>query len=190
MALTSTAPITGSGPRAQIRFDSLTIEPLQAEDEDLFVNVYADPQTMHFIGLPLSRKRARANFRHALRQWRAEPAAFLYWRIRHAGWTRPIGLIALVFDREGERCRAEIGMILRADARGLGLSRFAMWMLARHAFERGIADELVARHSPSHDAARRLVERLGYRHEPRCGGDNGWQYWVLVASDLTVPPHG
>ncbi|MDX1571621.1 MAG: GNAT family N-acetyltransferase [Xanthomonadales bacterium] len=187
MALTSTAPITGSFPRPRptsVSSSPLVLEPLAADDESLFVMLYSDPATMHFIGLPLAKRRARANFHHALRQWRESQAGFLYWRIREPGKPRPIGLIALVFDTSGPRRCAEIGVMLRPEARRRKLSKIAMWMLARQAFDHGLADELRARHAPSHVAVRRLLEGLGYRREAVADGSSEFVHWLLRREDM------
>lgn len=128
---------------------------LADRDRALYVALYTDLETMRYIAPPLTVAIAQRSFAAAL----SSPAPVRRYALDHAN--EPIGL-GLIDASAGPRAPIEIGLLLRADRRGIGIGSAALAALVARA-QRGQDREPVsvqfARHHPT---AGRLVASVGF----------------------------
>ncbi len=134
-------------------------------DQALFCHLYTDAESMRFVGRPLSRARALSAFRLTLRSIREEEAGPCFFAIVPGASRRAVGLCAIQPPVRTAR-RAEIGIMLAAESRGLRYGAEAVRGLATTAFRALPIDRLWVQYQPANMAAERLFARLGFLPEP------------------------
>ena len=160
----------------------IALRPLTAEDEALYCALYTDPVVMRQIGAPLSSQSARDAFSRVLRQMQADPPRSRYWAVTRRGKDGsdgdPLGLIALIPDRDLE-ASAEIGVLLRPDARGLGVGGEAVATLVDYVFSTADITRLWTRHAATHAGAAGIMRQLGFDPMPADPVNPDRASWVL-----------
>ena len=143
----------------------LHIRPLAAADQQLYAELYSDPETMRYIGAPLTRQRAERSFRKLLG---SDPssAAGLVLAIVERATGHAIGLCS-VQNIDLSSSTAEAGIILRAQARSRGYSREGLGAVVEHAFRTLQLREVWVQISADYAIVRRLVASVGFT---RCDG--------------------
>ena len=168
-------------PRASAR--SIALRPLAAGDEALYCALYTDPAVMRQIDAPLSPESARNAFSRVLRQMQAVPPRSRYWTVTRRDddgrGGDPLGLIALIPDRDGA-ASAEIGILLRPEARGLGVGGEAVAALVDQVFSTTDIVRLWTRHAATHAGALGIMRQLGFDPMPADPAAPDRTSWVLV----------
>lgn len=153
--------VEGEPPAAGFETERLRMRPLQAEDEALFLGLYTDAETMRHIGEPLSPKRAARSFRKVLQTADVSPPERVFLTILDKLTQRPLGLCAIVQFDAG-MTRAEVGMMLAAEARAQGYSKECLAWLVTLTFAMFPIGEVWVQYSPGHSIAERLVISIGF----------------------------
>ena len=148
-------------PEPCIQTARLTMRPLSQEDEDLYCDLHADPDTMRFIGPPLSRQPALRNFHKVLASLGRRPVERVMLAIVETTGNRCIGIGALQ-DFEPERRRVEVGMMLVREGRGRGFGTEGLRALVNYSFATFEVDEVWLQHDANSAAAVGPPASLGF----------------------------
>lgn len=158
---------TESGSRI-IATPRLLLRPWRDEDLAPFAAINADPCVAHYLPATLSRSESDA-FADRIRTG-FEREGFGLWateRVDHPA--RPfvgfIGLSVPTFDAHFTPC-VEIGWRLAREHWGAGLATEGARAVVQHAFGDLHLDEVVSFTVPENLASRRVMEKLGMRHDP------------------------
>jgi RimJ/RimL family protein N-acetyltransferase len=155
------SPATGSSdPLAPIDTELLHMRPLSEADETFFCDLYADPQTMRFVGPPLSREQAQRSFRIILSYLRRRPLDHLFMLIVEKASHQAIGIGSLQ-DLDKRRRRVEAGVVLKTGARGQGFGKDALAALVRRGFATFPVDEVWIQHAAANSLAKGVPLSLG-----------------------------
>ena len=139
----------------------LQARPLTTSDEDLFVQLYTDEETMRFIGAPLSPERARASFVSAVRGMSRDPIERLFLTMVEQQTGDAVGFCCLQnFDRE--RRRAEGGIMILPAARTHGYSKEIYIGLIPQVFARLPVDEIWVQFARDHLTTQRAITAIGF----------------------------
>jgi len=130
----------------------LSMRPLSQDDADLYCGLYGDPDTMRFIGPPLSRQPALRNFQKVLASLGRRPVERVMLAIVETTTNRCIGIGALQ-DFEPERRRVEVGMMLVREGRGRGFGTEGLRALVSYSFATFGVDEAWLQHDANSTAA-------------------------------------
>jgi RimJ/RimL family protein N-acetyltransferase len=134
---------------------------LSQGDEDLYCGLYGDPDTMRYIGPPLSREPALRNFRKVLASLGRRPVERVMLAIVESTSNRCIGIGALQ-DFEPGRRRVEAGMMLVREGRGRGFGTEGLRALVSYSFATFEVDEVWLQHDANSAAAWRVPASLGF----------------------------
>jgi RimJ/RimL family protein N-acetyltransferase len=164
----------------EIHTERLGMRPLSEGDVPLYCDLYGDPDTMRFVGPPLSRQRAQQSFRKALAASHRQPVERLLLVIVEKATRRPIGLSAFQ-DFDASRRRVEAGMMLGGASRGRGFGKEGLRALVTYAFSRFPVDEVWIQHAADNSDARRVPVSLGLLHNTDAAYDDGSGRFVWSA---------
>lgn len=140
----------------------LSLRPLAAGDEALFIGLYTDQETMRHIGRPLSLEQAARAFPAIMAGMRRHPPSCIYLAMLDKGARQPLGICGLPrFDAAA--IRLEVGLVLIRPARSRGLAREGLAALVDRVFTVAAANEVGAQFSRDNPAARRLVAAVGFK---------------------------
>lgn len=144
----------------------LILRSIRESDEDLYCQLFCDPDTMRYIGPRWTRAEAARALRGALKAMRATPPRGLFLAVIHRDTQQPIGLCTLQnFDLPQRR--AELGLMLVPSGRAHGVATEALIAFIEHAFATLPFDELWVRFALDHAAARQTAVSGGLvRHTP------------------------
>jgi len=142
----------------------LRMRTLSECDETLFCRLYTDAASMRFIGRPLSRTRALAAFQLTLQSVREENGGPCFFAIVPKAGEGAVGLCAIQAAAPTAQ-RAEIGIMLAAEGRGLRYGPEAVSGLATTAFRALPIDWLWVQYHPANMAAKRMFARLRFLPE-------------------------
>jgi len=133
---------------------------MQPCDRGLFCELYGDPETMRYIGRPLSRVESNASFRATLNAMRA-PCDMLFFTVLKKRGGLPIGLCSIRSISVRKRS-AEVGIMLVRSVRGHGYALESRRAFIDAAFEALPIDTIwVQNHQSNLDVAR-LNAKLGF----------------------------
>jgi len=141
--------------------ERLRMRRLQAEDEALFLDLYTDAETMRYIGEPLSPERAARSFRKTLATSDQDPPERVFLAILDKATQRPLGICAIV-QFEAGMTRAEVGIMLKSDARSKGFAREVLGGLVRTTFSAFPVDEIWAQCSIQNPVIEHVFSSLGF----------------------------
>jgi RimJ/RimL family protein N-acetyltransferase len=151
----------GSRHDGWMETERLSMRPLSDTDATLFCELYGDPETMRFIGPPLSRERALRGFRIILASQDSRPLKYLFLVIVEKLTRQAIGIGALQqFDTQ--RRRVEAGVVLNSMSRGRGFGREGLRGLVTYAFAGFPLDEVWVQHAVENAIFGRLSLGLGF----------------------------
>ncbi len=151
-----------------LQTENLRMRPVVQGDEALYCWLYTDPQTMRFVGPPLSRERAQRGFRKVLESVERRPIELVLLVIVEKATDRSIGIGAFQ-DFDLHRHRVQAGMMLGSGARGRGFGKEGLRALIDHAFATFAVDEVWTQHAADNADARRLTISLGLSHNTETG---------------------
>lgn len=138
---------------------------LDAEDENLFCDVFTDKTTMMLIGPALSEEAAATLYRSAQRANLRQPNRDLYYAIRCKRTDDEIGICTLQRIDWVSRC-AEVGLMLRPEKQHRGLGPEILQGLVRSAFDGFGFDRLHVSYHAENLAAKRLFAACGFAEMP------------------------
>lgn len=173
-----------SGPAGKPRLRTrLNLRPLLQNDADLYCQLYTDPETMHFIGAPLSRAQALRRFRQVLQRLHSDhPVPELFYAVVEQASAQAVGICSIQrFD--ARQRHVEAGIILTAPARARGYSKEAYAGAVALAFQRLPVDEVRAQIAPHHRAARGLLINVGFSRVCKADPDHTAHRWCLWSID-------
>jgi len=156
------------------------MRPVVDADASLYCDLYGDPDTMRFVGPPLTRERARRNFRKVL-----DSIDCVLLAIIEKASGRSIGIGAFL-DLDTRGRRVEAGMMLAGEARGRGFGREGLRALIDHAFVTFAVDEVWIQHAADNMDARRVPVSLGLSHNTETG--SGKLVWSAYRHSWRAEP--
>ena len=144
----------------QLSSPRLTLRSIRESDEELYCELFCDPETMRYIGSPWTRAEAAQAFRGVLAATRDTPARALFLVMIPKTARQPIGLCSLQnFDSAGRR--TEMGVMVGSQVRAQGIASEALVALIAHAFATLPFDEVWVRIALDHIACQRTAELIG-----------------------------
>lgn len=154
----------------EIATERLHLRPLRPSDEALYCRLYTDPLLMRHIGPPLSDEAARRAFLIVCQATVA--SATRMWVIDRQA--TPVGIAACVrnLDIADE---AELGLMLVADAQGIGLAAEALAALTGWVFDAFAFRRVWTRHAPGNLASVQLMRRLRFSPVATTADQVEWQ---------------
>ena len=159
--MSSPAPTASRGSPGEVETERLHLRPLSESHASLYCNICEDPDTMHFVGRPMSRERAQRSFRKALESLHCQPLERLFLVVVEKASQETIGMSALTgFD--AHRRRVQAGIMLASESRGRGFGKEILRALVTHAFAVFPADEVWVQHAAAHAMAETLPVSLGF----------------------------
>lgn len=141
--------------------ERLCLRSLAEGDEALFHELYTDPETMRFIGTPLSVEQATLKFGKTLGAMRRRPFKCLFLTILEKTSQLPLGICGMPqFDSDA--IRQEVGLVLVRQARSKGIAREGLAALVNRIFAMSSVEEVWAQFSAENLAAQQLVVAVGF----------------------------
>ncbi len=141
--------------------ERLSMRPVSEADAPLFCDLYEDPETMRFVGRPLSRERAQRSFRIVLASLNSYPRERLFLVMVERATQQAIGMAAFQ-NFDAHQRRAEAGIVLGSGSRGRGFGTEGLRGLVAYAFAALPVDEVWIQHAIEHLTAWRVPHRLGF----------------------------
>jgi len=160
----------------------LILRPLREGDEQLYCDLFCDPDTMRHIGAPWTRTDAGGAFRDALKATRAAPSRALFLTLIRKDTQQSIGLCTLQ-NVDPRRRQTELGVMLVSSGRIQGFATDALLAVIAHAFAALPVDEVWVRFAVDHVACERLALSVGLvRGLPEDRAANLWRWSAHRAS--------
>ena len=146
-----------------LEFDTprLYMRQLQAEDETLFLDLYTDAETMRYIGEPLSPERAKRSFRKLSASTSESPPKRVFLTVLDKATQRPLGVCAIA-QFNARMTRAEVGIMLKSDARSKGFAREGLGGLVKQTFSVFPVSEIWAQCSARNLVVEHVFSSLGF----------------------------
>ena len=148
-------------PAFEFETARLLVRPLQAGDEALFHGLYTDPETMRFIGKPLSAEQASSRFRKIVARQREPSLQGRFLAMLDKATWQPLGICGTSHYDVAAR-RLEVGLVLRREARAQGFAREALAALMERIFAVSPVIEIEVKFSAENRAAERGSIGLGF----------------------------
>lgn len=141
--------------------ERLCLRPLAEGDEALFCGLYTDPETMRFIGRPLTAAEAASHFPEVVRRQGELALDERYLMIVRKDTQMPLGICG-TGHYDQATMRLELGMVLLPEGRGKGIATEALAGLVKCAFAMPQVNEVYARFSTENAAAMRVLSSMGF----------------------------
>jgi [ribosomal protein S5]-alanine N-acetyltransferase len=155
----------------------LSIRPAVAGDAALYCDLFSDPDTMRFVGPPLSQEQAADAFRKVLASLERRPVERVLLVIVEKATGQSIGIGAFQ-DFDPRLRRVDQGMMIGAGGRGRGFGMEASRALIEFAFATFEVDEVRIQHAVDNREARRIPIGLGMSHNTDTkSGKLVWSAW-------------
>lgn len=164
---------------------SLRLRSLAESDETFYCRLYTDAALMTHVGPPLTQQTAQNAFTRVLRQVATTPPRSQYWILHAQAADAPLGLMALVPDRD-DPASAEVGVLLLPEAQGQGYATEAIAALADSVFAAPGLQRLWTRHASGHSAAVGLMRRLGFVANHGTSDAGAQSRWQLLRGDWSA----
>jgi RimJ/RimL family protein N-acetyltransferase len=171
---------------AQLEFTSerLILRAMRECDEELYCQLFCDPETMRYIGPAWTRPKAARGFHGALEAMRTTPPRGLFLAMAFQADARPAGRCTLQNFEAVEG--AELGMMLVPSGRAARVATDALIAVLTQVFATLPFDEIWVRFAIHHEAATRTAVAGGLvRHaqaRPEDLAANLWRWSALRAS--------
>jgi RimJ/RimL family protein N-acetyltransferase len=136
------------------------LRPLSEADAAFFSDLYGDPETMRFVGPPMSEERAQRGFRAILAALERRPLERLFLLIIQKAGQEAIGVASLQ-ELDLQRRRVEAGVVLKTGTRERGFGKECLAALVTRAFAIFPVDEVWIQHSTANSLAERVPVSLG-----------------------------
>lgn len=150
----------------ELRTERLLLRGWRQEDREPFAELNGDPDTMRFFAAPLTRAESDALARRI--EEGIEQRGWGLWAVEVLDAEPFVGFVGLApVSFEAHFTPAiEVGWRLRRDHWGHGYATEAAGAALRFAFGELGCDEVVSFTSATNLPSRRVMERLGMRHDP------------------------
>ncbi len=148
-----------------LRTDRLLLRGWRDADREPFAALNADPAVMEHFPSPLSRAESDALARRVTDRWRTGESS--WWAVEEIDGAPFIGIIGLVrvwFDRHFTPA-VEVGWRIAHEHWGRGYAPEAARAAIAHGFDELALDEIVSFTTPGNLNSRRVMEKVGMRHE-------------------------
>lgn len=155
----------------EIHTERLSLRLLSEGDAGLYCDLYGDPDTMRFVGPPLSRERAQRSFRKALAS-RHRFLERLFLVIVAKASQQALGIGAFQ-DFDAHRRRVQAGIMLGCESRGRGFGKESLSALVTYGFAIFPVDEVWVQHAADHSNAQRVPISLGLSRNTDAVNDDG-----------------
>jgi RimJ/RimL family protein N-acetyltransferase len=153
-------------PASELPTARLLLRPWRDADRDAYADLNADPRVMEYFPAPLSRAESEAGAARIRAHFEAQ--GFGLWAVEVAGGSPFVGFIGLAVPSFAAHFTPaiEIGWRLAHAVWGLGYATEGARAVVRFAFERLGLAEIVSMTVPANLRSRRVMEKLGMRHDP------------------------
>lgn len=146
--------------------ERLTLRCFTSADRDVFAALNADPRVMRHFPATLGRGESDALLQRIERHFSEHGFGLYAAQLNATGECLGfIGLSVPTFEAHFTPC-VEIGWRLRAEHWGQGLATEGARAVVDHAFTQLGLRELVALTVPANRPSRRVMEKLGFQHDP------------------------
>lgn len=149
----------------------LLIRPLAAQDQQLYLDLYTNTETMAFVGEALQPEKVKNSFQIALRLNAKTPFKRLFLTIVEQG--RSVGLCA-VNQWNCETAQVEVGIMLLGPWHGQGYATEALTALVQRVQQQFYAAVIKGDLDPQNKAAVQLVLKAGFQPDL----NSSRTYWV------------
>lgn len=157
--------------------ERLVLRSIREDDEELYFELFCDPETMRFIGAPWTRAEAARAFREVLAATRCTPPRAVFLTINPRQAQRPTGLCTLQ-NVDPVRRQTEMGVMIASSARAQGHATEALIALIAHAFATLPCDEVWVQIAIGHRACERTAVNIGLvRHAEASPQDRAANVW-------------
>jgi RimJ/RimL family protein N-acetyltransferase len=141
--------------------DRLAFRLITAADEDLYVGLFTDAETVKHFCPPLSPERAAQSFAKALAKSQQQPWTQRITAIVEVSSKKTVG-IASIKMVDTDKLIAEVGILLKADSQSQRYATEASAALIDSAFRRHTIAGITASVAVGHKIGEQLVTTLGY----------------------------
>lgn len=161
----------------------LSLSLITDTELSLYQRLYGDSATMQFIGPCYDQAQSAEFFRRCLKQSKLPESPWYYFAIRlHQQQQQAIGFVSLIPTRY-PAAPFELGIMLSAEARGLGYADEALTALFLHCFTILELPALLARVNPENKGATKHIQHFGFVQAPTdIPEQQGLQNYLLTAS--------
>lgn len=150
-----------AGPARMLATERLDFRLWTADDVELAMALWGDPDVARLVGGPFSREQVRQRLSREISC--QESDGVQYWPIFLRTTGEHVGCCGLAPFTPDERIY-EIGFYLRKEHWGRGYGEEAARAVIGFAFGTLAARGLLAGHHPENEASRRLLAKLGFRY--------------------------
>lgn len=151
--------------QTQIQSARLTLSAMAETELSLYQQLYGDASTMQFIGPCYDQAQSEQFFRRCLKQSMHLQSPWYFFAIRLHQQQQAIGFISLI-PTQHRAAPFELGIMLSAEARGLGYADEALTALFLHCFLEAKQPSLLARVNPSNKGAVKHIRNFGFTEAP------------------------
>jgi RimJ/RimL family protein N-acetyltransferase len=151
-----------------------------ASDESLYCNLYCSPDTMKYVGPPLSAAEATRSFRAAVKQSADPNSPVRFLAVIDKATEAKLGICGVQHGVPGLGS-AEVGMMLKGDARGLGYSREVLAGVLNQVFESPAVEQVWVRYAVENTAMDCLARRSGFAIRPNSSPDGSNEHWIFAS---------
>lgn len=163
----------------------LRMRPLSGEDAALYAQLYSDPETMRFIGTPLSPERAARSFQSALDGMAHAPIERLFLTVIEKTSAAAVGICSLQ-NCDVQLRSVQAGVMFIADARAKGYAKEAFVGVIQRVFAELPVDELWVQFTADHVAVQRGVISVGFVRRQAAGPEQR-SIWCVRRDDWVLP---
>jgi RimJ/RimL family protein N-acetyltransferase len=157
-----------------VETDRLRMRPMSSDDAALYQQLYTDPDTMRFIGEPLSPERAATSFRSALAGMQRQPIERVFLTVVEKTALATVGICSLQ-DFDVERSSVQAGVMLLASARAQGYAKEGFVGLIQQVFAQLPVAELWVQFAIDHVAVQRAALSVGFARRMDAAEQDGAQ---------------
>ncbi len=158
-----------------------------ADDESLFCSLYTDPETMRFIGEPLAPERAARSFRKLLASGSQLPLERALMMLVEQATGSTLGICGIT-GFAADMSRAEVGIVLKSDARANGYAREGLGGLVRKTFSVFPLNDIWVQCSAMNPVVERMVGSVGFllcESDPIAPGPLLQRRWSISRSTVS-----
>lgn len=148
--------------KAIIETERMLFRPLTLADTDDLAALYADPETMRFLGGTRTREQARAQIEESLLWYKRLDCYF--WATIHKADGRFIGRCGLLPQVIDGGLEAEVAYMIARPYWNRGLGAEAAHAIREYGFQRFHFSRLISIVSPDNIASKRVAQKNGMQH--------------------------
>ncbi len=151
--------------KKHIQSARLSLTAMSQTELALYQNLYADPVTMQYIGPCFDKAQSAVFFQNCLKKIAKADSGWHFFAIVLHQQQNAIGFISLI-QKPFAQAPFELGIILSAEARGLGYADEALTALFLHCFIDAKIPALLACVDPRNKGAVKHIQHFGFVEAP------------------------